>query len=170
MSIDPAPLHPSQPAAVTDVELLLVEDNPDDGDLVLRVLAKGKVANQIFWVTDGAAALDFLLARNAYADRIDESLPRLVLLDLKLPKVSGLEVLRAIRHDDRLRSLPVVVLTSSALGHDMVESYRLGVNSYITKPVTYAEFQRVIQEIGLYWLVVNQVPQASHLFSAPRGL
>ena len=138
------------------VEILLVEDNPRDVELTLRALKKRNLANRVHVAKDGAEALDFLFAKGAYAARNPNHTPKVVLLDLKLPKVSGLEVLKQIKGDERTRIIPVVVLTSSQEEKDMVESYRLGVNSYIVKPVDFDKFVEAIGEIGLYWLVVNK--------------
>ena len=141
----------------TAVDILLVEDNPDDVELTGRALRKAKLANPIFVVSDGAEALDFLFRRGAYADRPDHT-PKVVLLDLKLPKVDGLEVLRRIKGDERTRVIPVVVLTSSREESDVVESYRLGVNSYIVKPVDFEQFLAAVERLGLYWLLLNEPP------------
>ncbi len=140
------------------VELLLVEDNPQDADLTLRALRKHHVANKIHHVKDGAEALAFLFATGTYAGRRIEDKPRVVLLDLKLPKVDGLEVLKQVKSDDRTRAIPVVVLTSSKEERDLVESYRLGVNSYIVKPVEFDKFVEAVANLRLYWLLTNQVP------------
>jgi len=140
------------------VEILLVEDNPNDVEVALRGLRKHNLVNRIHVAEDGEAALDFLFARGACAERASEPLPRLVLLDLKLPKVDGLEVLREIKAHDRTRSVPVVVLTSSREEQDLVESYKLGVNSYIVKPVQFDKFVQSVSDLGLYWLLLNEVP------------
>jgi two-component system response regulator len=141
-----------------EVELLLVEDDPNDVELALRALRKHKLANKIHVVRDGEEALDFIFSRGTYAHRASNGLPRVILLDLKLPTVSGLEVLQAVKSDPRTRAVPVVVLTSSREQRDMVEGYRLGVNSYIQKPIDFNQFQTIIQDLGYYWLVVNQSP------------
>lgn len=141
-----------------DVEILLVEDNPDDVELALRALQKNHLTNRIVVVSDGAEALDFIFARGVFRDRRVENGPKVILLDLKLPKVDGLEVLRAIRSDPRTRVFPVVVLTSSREERDLVETYRLGVNSYIVKPVDFDQFAKTVRDLGLYWLVLNQPP------------
>lgn len=143
------------------IEILLVEDSTTDLELTLRALKKANLANRIETVRDGEEALDFLFARNHYLGRSLDEKPRLVLLDLKLPKVDGLEVLKAIKSDPRTRSIPVVVLTSSSQQRDIVESYDLGVNSYIVKPVDFDGFSSAIAELGLYWLVLNSVPGAT---------
>jgi CheY-like chemotaxis protein len=141
-----------------DVEILLVEDNPTDAELAMVALKERNLANKLVWVKDGAEALDFLFATGAYANRKTEDEPKVVLLDLRLPKVDGLEVLRRIKADERTKRIPVVVVTSSKEDRDVAESYSLGVNSYIGKPVEFEEFSRVVSELGFYWLLVNQPP------------
>lgn len=141
-----------------EYEILLVEDDPADAELTIHALRKERLANRIEQARDGAEALDFLFCRGAYADRTFNFPPRLVLLDLKLPKVSGHEVLRAIKADERTRAIPVVVLTSSNQERDLVECYQLGVNSYIQKPVELQKFQEVVRQFGMYWLMVNHMP------------
>ncbi|HXI54941.1 MAG TPA: response regulator [Polyangia bacterium] len=143
---------------MNDKVILLVEDNPNDEALTLRALKKGHVMNPVVVVRDGAEALDFLFARNAHAGRDRELSLQVILLDLKLPKIDGLDVLKAIRADERTRLLPVVVLTSSAEDQDMVNSYSLGANSYIRKPVDFNQFVEAVRQLGLYWLVLNQTP------------
>ena len=140
--------------------ILLVEDNPGDAELTQRALKKSNVGNPIAHVSDGAEALDFLFRQGAYADRAPADMPRLVLLDLKLPKVDGLEVLRALRADERTKLLPVVMLTSSDEEQDVVRSYGLGANSFVRKPVDFAQFVEATRILGLYWLVVNRPPPA----------
>ncbi len=144
-----------------DTEILLVEDNPADVELTLHALRRENLANKIEIVDDGEQALDFLFCRNGYASRSFERPPRLVLLDLKLPKVDGMEVLRTIKADPRTRSIPVVILTASREEKDLVEGYRLGTNAYIQKPVDFEQFRRIVKELGLFWLVVNQPPPAA---------
>ena len=139
------------------VDILLVEDNPHDVELTLRAFRQSKLANRIDVVRDGEEALTYLFRTGAYADRGEEH-PKVMLLDLKLPKIDGLEVLRRVRADERLRMLPVVVLTTSREDHDVIESYKLGVNSFIVKPVDFSQFTDVVQQLGLYWLVLNQAP------------
>ncbi|GAF87236.1 unnamed protein product [marine sediment metagenome] len=140
------------------VEVLLVEDNPDDAELTLRALRKRNLVNKIYVVTDGAEALEFIFATGAYAERAIDDKPKVILLDLELPKVSGIEVLGKIKSDERTKNIPVVVLTSSQEEQDMVESYKLGVNSYITKPVDFDKFSRVVSELGFYWVLLNKTP------------
>lgn len=140
------------------VEILLVEDNPADAELALRALQKHKLANQVIVCGDGEEALDFLFARGKFGDRRIENGPKVILLDLKLPKIDGLEVLRAIKNDPRTRLFPVVVLTSSNQDKDIAECYALGVNSYIIKPVDFEKFVAAVRDIGLYWLLLNQPP------------
>jgi CheY-like chemotaxis protein len=141
-----------------DIEILLVEDNPDDAELTLRVLRERKLANRLEWVRNGADALDFLFRRGVYAARPARENPRLILLDLNLPKVSGIEVLARIKSDPATRQLPVVVLSSSTHDKDVLDSYNLGVNSYVSKPVQFEEFARVVGELGMYWLLLNRPP------------
>jgi two-component system, response regulator len=136
--------------------ILLVEDNPDDRDLTLRALRRHLVANEIITVGDGVEALDYLFGEGAYAGRDVSSRPRLILLDLKLPKLSGLEVLSRIRADPRTSSLPVVVLTSSSEEQDISASYQRGANSYVRKPVVFGDFAEAVRQLGLYWLLLNQ--------------
>ncbi|MBB6600562.1 response regulator [Luteimonas sp. MC1825] len=135
--------------------ILLVEDNPDDVELTRIAFAEANIANALTVVTDGAAALDYLFARGAHADRDPDDLPSIVLLDLNLPKVDGREVLQAIRSHERTRSLPVVVLTTSGEPFDVEASYALGANSYIRKPVDFGQFVWAVKQVGLYWLVLN---------------
>lgn len=142
----------------TVVEILLVEDNPRDVELTLRALKKHNLANKVHVVKDGAEALDFIFATGIYAERNINDQPKVILLDLKLPKVDGMEVLRRIRADERTKCIPVVVLTSSQEERDIVESYKLGVNSYIVKPVDFDKFLSTVQELGLYWLLLNKPP------------
>jgi len=139
-------------------EILLVEDNEADVELTLHALKQGKIANPLHVVRDGEEALDFLFCRGKYQKRNGQRQPRLVLLDLKLPKVDGLEVLEKIRQSEELRTIPVVVLTASKQEQDLLRSYSLGVNSYIQKPVDFDQFRQVVREIGYYWIVVNEPP------------
>ena len=139
------------------VDILLVEDNPRDAELTLRALKKRNLANRVFVVEDGADALDFIFGRGRYVQREVGHPPKVVLLDLKLPKVNGLEVLRAIRAEEETRRVPVVVVTSSAEDPDIQAAYELGANSYVVKPVEFDAFQEAMSQLGFYWLIVNQV-------------
>lgn len=139
-------------------EILLVEDNPDHAELTIRALRKGSLANHILWVKDGVAALDALRSQHAYADRSSRPLPGLVLLDLNLPKLSGLEVLQAMKSDPVLRVIPVIMLTTSGREDEVKKSFELGANSFVTKPVQFSEFSEKIRQIELYWLLVNRLP------------
>lgn len=138
--------------------ILLVEDNPDDVALTLRAFDKSKIVNEIVVVRDGEEALDFLFATGAHASRDADVMPEVILLDLKLPKIDGLEVLRRIRADERTRRVPVVILTSSKEDRDIVSSYEHGANSFVRKPVDFAEFVEASRQLGLYWLVINEPP------------
>jgi len=144
--------------AYENVDILLVEDNPADAELALRALRKGKLVNHISWLKDGAEALDFIFRTGAYAGRPDRN-PKLILLDLKLPKVDGIEVLKQVKADERTRAIPVVMVTSSAEGRDIAESYKLGVNSYIVKPVEFEQFSETVAKAGLYWMLMNKAPE-----------
>ena len=137
------------------VEVLLVEDNPRDAELTIRALKRHNLANQLFHVQDGAEALDFLFGRGKYEGRHANSAPKVVLLDLKLPKVNGLEVLRLMKEDPRLSTIPVVIVTSSAEDPDMESAYRLGANSYVVKPVQFDAFMEAMSKLGVYWLMLN---------------
>jgi two-component system response regulator len=141
------------------VEILLVEDNPQDLELCLRALRKANLGNHIHVARDGAEALEFIFCEGAHAHRKIENSPKVILLDLKLPKVDGLEVLQRLKKDARTKAIPVAILTSSKEQKDVVESYRLGVNSYIVKPVSFERFASAVQELGLYWLLLNQPPK-----------
>ena len=140
-------------------EILLVEDSQDDLDMTLRALRKANMANHIEIARDGVEALDFIFCEGAHAARKIENMPKLILLDLKLPKVSGMEVLRRIKGDPRTKMIPVVMLTSSKEQKDVIESYGLGTNSYIVKPVDFESFAEAVQKLGMYWLLLNQPPQ-----------
>ncbi|MGA2422121.1 MAG: response regulator [Candidatus Acidiferrum sp.] len=144
-----------------EVEILLVEDNPKDVELTLHALRKENLCNHIHVARDGEEALDFLFCRGSYSDRSLDHPPKLVILDLKLPKVDGMEVLREIKKNVHTQAIPVTVLTSSKEDRDLVESYKLGVNSYIQKPVGFNQFRETVKKLGLYWLVVNQTPPPS---------
>jgi CheY-like chemotaxis protein len=140
-----------------EVEILLAEDSETDGEMTLRALRKKGLANNVTWVTDGQEALDFLYRRGQYAGRPNRH-PKLVLLDLKMPRVDGIEVLRQIKGDPHTKIIPVVVLTSSAEDRDLIDSYHLGVNSYIVKPVDFDQFFQAVSKLGFYWCVMNKVP------------
>ena len=144
--------------STNNIEFLLVEGNPNDVELTLHTLQKHHLANHIHVVRAGEEALDFLFCRGAFANRNPNHAPRVVMLDLKLPKVDGLEVLRQIRRDERMRLLPVVIMTSSREQRDVVESYKLGINSYIVKPLDFDQFSEAVRQIGCYWLLLNQPP------------
>ncbi|MDY9924612.1 response regulator [Methanobacterium sp.] len=141
-----------------ELEILLVEDNPTDAELTMRALKRKNLANRLVWVKDGAEALDFIYAQGQFQDRDPEDLPRLILLDLRMPKVDGLEVLKRIKANEQTRKIPVVVLTSSQQDKDVVESYKLGVNSYVSKPVEFDEFIDAVSTLGLYWMLINKPP------------
>lgn len=147
-------------AAEREVEILLIEDSPEDAELTIRVLKAQNLANKLVWVKNGAVGLDFLFCRGAYAGRNAEA-PRLVLLDLSLPKVNGLEVLRQLKADPRTRKIPVVVLSSSTQDKDILRTYDLGVNSYVSKPVHFEDFANVVTQLGLYWMLINKPPNES---------
>ena len=141
-----------------EVEILLVEDNQSDAELTTRALKKCNLANSLIWVKDGAEALDFVFGRGVYATRDINYKPKVILLDLRLPKVDGLEVLRQIKNNDKTRMIPVTVLTSSKEEKDIVESYKLGVNSFVSKPVEFEKFVKSVSELELYWLLLNKPP------------
>ena len=138
--------------------ILLVEDNPDDQVLTLRALRKSNIANEVIVVNDGVEALDYLFGTGTYAGRDTSFMPQLILLDLKLPKLDGLQVLQRLRADKRTQLLPVVVLTTSREEQDIIKSYSLGANSYVRKPVDFTEFAQAVQKLGLYWLLLNEAP------------
>ena len=141
------------------VEILIVEDTPEDLELALRALRKANLTNRIQIARDGAEAMEFIFAEGKHSGRKIEDGPKVVLLDLKLPKIDGMEVLRRIKSDPRTKTIPVVVLTSSKEQKDVVESYQLGVNSYIVKPVNFERFAQAVQDLGMYWLLLNQPPK-----------
>jgi CheY-like chemotaxis protein len=143
----------------TAVEILLVEDNPNDVELALHALKKNKLVNRVQVVRDGEEALDYIFCRGAYAERNINNVPKLILLDLKLPKIDGIEVLKQVKSDSRTRNIPVVVLTTSREERDIIETYRLGVNSYILKPVDFDQFVDSVRQIGFYWMLLNQYPK-----------
>ena len=144
-----------------EVEILLVEDNPKDIELTLHALRRENLSNAVQVVRDGEEALEFLFCRGTYSNRSFDNPPKLVVLDLKLPKVDGLEVLREVKNDSRTRAIPVAILTSSNEDRDLVAGYKLGVNSYIQKPVDFNQFRDTVKQLGLYWLMVNQSPPSS---------
>ena len=139
-----------------EIEVLLVEDNMHDAELTIRSLKKVNLASKLFHVKDGAEALDFIYARGDYADRNTDNWPKLIILDIKMPKVDGIEVLRQIKSNELTKAIPVVIMTSSKEEQDIVTSYNLGVNSYVVKPVNFADFAKAVAELGLYWLIINQ--------------
>ncbi len=145
----------------TQKDILLVEDNPYDAELTILALKRRNLANSLIHVTDGQAAVDFLFATGIYTDRKGLPLPKVVMLDLKLPKMDGIEVLRTLRADERTRVLPVVILTSSREVQDLISSYKLGANSYIVKPVDFDKFSEAVSSLGLYWLLINEPPPVS---------
>jgi two-component system, response regulator len=139
------------------VEILYAEDNPADAELTIRTLKSKHIANNIVWVKDGVEALDFLHSRGSYSGRKADK-PKLILLDIKMPKVDGIEVLKELKSDERLKTIPVVIMTSSHEEADLVRSYQLGANSYVVKPMDFNKFAEIVEEIGLYWLVSNKTP------------
>ena len=143
---------------IQEVEILLVEDSTSDAEMTIRALKKSKLANKLLHVKDGAAALDFIFAEGEYADRQIMPHLKVILLDLKMPKLNGIEVLERIRADERTKSIPVVMLTSSKEDPDIQKCYDLGVNSYVVKPVEFEDFQKAVSDLGLYWIIVNQPP------------
>jgi two-component system, response regulator len=148
-----------------EIEILLVDDSPEDVELCVRSLRRSNISNEIHIAEDGVEALDFLFCRGAFKDRTFSNPPKLVLLDLKLPKVDGLEVLKGLRSDPRTRAIPVVILTSSREQRDVIDGYNLGVNAYIQKPVDFEKFAETIREIGMFWVVLNQSPPAEAFLS-----
>jgi two-component system response regulator len=141
-----------------ETEILLVEDNLNDAELTIRTLRKVNLANKLIHVKDGAEALDFIFAREQFAHRSISDRPKLILLDIKMPKVDGIEVLKQIKANEETRSIPVVIMTSSKEEQDIITSYKFGVNSYVVKPVEFGEFAQAVTELGLYWLLTNQSP------------
>lgn len=143
---------------IHELEILLVEDNPDDATLAIRSLKSQNLANKLIHLQDGAEALDFIFCTGGYADRQISNVPRVILLDLKMPKVNGMEVLEKVKSDGRTKSIPVVVLTSSAEDPDIKRCYELGANSYIVKPVQFDNFSSTVKHLGMYWMLINQAP------------
>jgi CheY-like chemotaxis protein len=141
-----------------EVEIILVEDNPSDAELIMRVLKKNRLANHIILMKDGAEALEFFFGKTAYADSHVNSCPKVVLLDIKLPKVDGIEILRRLKSDDRTKDMPVVMLTSSNQERDIQAAYDLGANSFVTKPIKFEEFVKSVTDLGVYWLMLNVPP------------
>jgi two-component system, response regulator len=150
------------------VEILLVEDNSDDVELTLHALRKENLANNLYVARDGEEALEFLFCTGTHSNGASDPPPKLVLLDLKLPKVDGMEVLKRLKGDNRTKTIPVVILTSSKEERDMISGYHLGANSYIQKPVDFEQFRETIKTVGLYWLIINQAPLSEGLPRAPR--
>jgi len=144
---------------VEEIEILLVEDNPEDAEMTMRALHRNNLVNRLHWVKDGEEALEYLYRSGRYAGRDPARPPKLVLLDIKMPKVDGIEVLRRLKADPATRSVPVVIMTSSNEDRDVVESYRLGVNSYVVKPLQFDAFLETVAKIGLYWVLTNRAPQ-----------
>jgi two-component system response regulator len=140
-------------------DILLVEDNPSDAELTIRALRKNNIINKLLHLQDGEEALEYIFATGEHTDRNIDEIPKVILLDLKMPKISGLEVLKKIKSDERTKIIPVVLLTSSKEENDIIEGYKLGVNSYIVKPVEFDNFVKAVSDIGLYWLLVNQPPK-----------
>jgi len=144
---------------IHNVEILLVEDNADDAGLTIRALKKHNLANNLVHLSDGQQAIDFIFGQEQFSDREIEDQPKIIMLDLKMPKVDGLQVLKAIRSDERTKSIPVVIMTSSKEDKDIAECYKLGVNSYLVKPVAFDDFSKIVTELGFYWLLLNQPPR-----------
>lgn len=140
------------------VEMLLIEDNPDEAELTIRSLKKNNLANHLIHIDDGEKALDFIFSQGEYSNNTALMRPKLILLDLNLPKVDGLEILKRVKSDERTKTIPVVVLTSSKEERDIIESYKLGVNGYIVKPVDFNSFTKAVADIGMYWLILNEPP------------
>ena len=143
----------------SEIEILIVEDNPNDAEMTLRALKKNNLSNQVLVLSDGEEAIDFVFSKGKFSNREMHARPKMILLDLKLPKVDGLEVLKEIKGNEKTKIIPVIVLTSSKEESDMIKSYQLGVNSYIVKPVDFDKFVEAVRELGLYWLLLNQQPR-----------
>lgn len=142
-----------------EIEILLVEDNMNDAEMTIRALKKNNIANKLVHLKDGEEAIDFIFAQGMYADRDIENVPKVILLDLKMPKVNGIEVLEKVKSDERTRKIPIVVLTSSSEDPDIQKCYSLGVNSYVVKPVKFEAFVQAVSELGMYWMLLNKPPQ-----------
>jgi len=153
-----------------DIDILLVEDSPDDADLAIHALRKEKLANSIFIAHDGEEALDFIFCHGKFNSRTFDHPPKLVLLDLKLPKIDGMQVLKTIKADPRTKTIPVVIMTSSKEERDLISGYDLGVNSFIQKPVDFDQFRETVKRVGFYWMVTNQPPVNSHSTLTHTGL
>ncbi len=138
------------------IEVLLIEDNPEDAELIMRSLRKNNLGNKIIHLQDGEEALDFIFAKGKYSDRRIEEKPKVILLDLKMPKVGGFEVLREIKADERTKNIPIVIMTSSKEERDIIEGYKMGINSYVVKPLDFEGFSKAISNLGIYWLLINQ--------------
>ena len=145
-----------------EADILLVEDNPDDAEMTIRSLRKVNLAHNLFHVEDGQEALDYLLARGKFAGRDTGLQPKVVLLDIKMPRVDGIEVVRQLKSNELTKSIPIVIMTSSGEEKDMLDSYRLGVNSYVVKPVNFESFAKAVSELGLYWLMINRTVPANN--------
>jgi two-component system response regulator len=143
----------------SEVNILLIEDNMDDAELTIRALKKNNLANNLIHLKDGAEALDFIFGEGKYAERFMEFTPKMILIDLKMPKVNGIQVLQRLKSDERTKTIPVIILTSSNQDPDINECYRLGVNSYVVKPVQFEKFIKAVSDLGLYWMLLNQSPQ-----------
>jgi len=144
---------------MNSIEILLVEDSMEDAELTMLALSQSHLSNNLLHVTDGAEALDYIFAKGEYVGRNVHDIPKVILLDLKMPKIGGMEVLRQIREDERTKAIPIVIMTSSKEEKDIVESYKLGVNSYVVKPVGFDSFAKAVAELGFYWMMVNQSPR-----------
>lgn len=144
---------------IQNLEILLIEDNQHDADLIIRTLKKNNVGNKVMHLPDGTDALDFLFAEGKYSKRKIEDKPKIIVLDLNLPKLSGIEVLRKIKNDERTKTIPVIVMTASSEAKDILESYQIGVNGYVVKPVAFEDFAKAVSDLGFYWLLVNKLPK-----------
>jgi two-component system response regulator len=144
---------------LNDIEILLIEDNYDDAELVIRTFKKNNVGNNLVHLTNGVEALDFLFARGKFSERKIENRPKVILLDLKMPQLDGLQVLKIIKEDERTKAIPVVIMTTSSDAKDIIESYQLGVNSYVVKPVNFTDFAKAVSDLGFYWVLLNRLPK-----------
>jgi two-component system response regulator len=141
-----------------NVEVLLIEDNQDDADMVIRTLKKNNVGNRLLHLSDGAEALDFLFASGKFSNRSEQMRPKVILLDLSLPRISGIDILRKIKNDERTKAIPVVIMTTSSEAKDILDSYQIGVNGYVVKPMTFADFARTVSDLGFYWMFTSKLP------------